>query len=170
MIIMRIITAVCAVPIFTMTTKPSELMEALMQIKVPFVFSFILVTAMRFTPMVQDIWDRIVDAQKLRRFDIERMNIFSKAVKAYVPMMIPLFLPCYEMRMSYKLLLNVGVSERPQNELLEEGRFGFLSIAFEALISGVFAILLIIRFFYMDVVLNLLFTFADRFITLISLY
>ncbi|NIW13946.1 MAG: hypothetical protein GWN31_08445, partial [Candidatus Thorarchaeota archaeon] len=87
MIIMRIITAVCAVPIFTMTTKPSELMEALMQIKVPFVFSFILVTAMRFTPMVQDIWDRIVDAQKLRRFDIERMNIFSKAVKAYVPMM-----------------------------------------------------------------------------------
>lgn len=169
MIIMQIITAVCAVPIFTMTTKPSELMEALTQIKVPFVFSFMLVTAMRFTPMVQGIWDRIVDAQKLRRFDIERMNIFSKAVKAYVPMMVPLILTLLRDANELQIAIESrGFGASTKRTTIEEVRFGLLSIAFTALIFGVFAILLIIRFFYMDVILNLFFMFANRVITRIS--
>lgn len=169
LIIMRIITAICAVPIFTMTTKPSELMEALTQIKVPFVFSFMLVTAMRFTPMVQGIWDRIVDAQKLRRFDIGQMNIFTRAVKAYVPMMIPLILTLLRDANELQIAIESrGFGASTKRTTIEEVRFGLVSISFVVLISGLFTTLLFIRFFYLNLVLHTLFTWVNRFIKLLT--
>lgn len=169
MIVMRIITAICAVPIFTMTTKPSELMEALTQIKIPFVFSFMLVTAMRFTPMVQGIWERIVDAQKLRRFDIERMNIFTKAFKAYVPMMVPLILTLLRDANELQIAIESrGFGASVKRTTIEEVRFELLSIIFVAIIIGLFTLLMVLRFFYLDSILSILFTFVNNILTRIS--
>jgi energy-coupling factor transport system permease protein len=90
-LVIRIVTAVCAIPLVTMTTSPSKLMESLTKLKIPFSYTFMLVTAMKFTPTVQEIWRSIIDAQKIRGFDFDKMNIFKK-LGAYIPILIPLIL------------------------------------------------------------------------------
>jgi energy-coupling factor transport system permease protein len=92
MIVIRVITAVCALPLLIMTTSPSKLLDGLSKVKVPFSFAFMLVTAIRFVPMVDATWSRIVEAQKLRAFNIDKMNFIKKAISAYIPITTPLVL------------------------------------------------------------------------------
>jgi energy-coupling factor transport system permease protein len=124
LISLKIITAVVAIPVFVMTTSPSKLMETLVRLRAPVSFAFALVSGMRFTPLVLDTWRRIVDAQKLRAFDIEAMNIVKRAFKAYVPIATPLILIL--LRRAYDLQIAIesrGFGAPKQRTFLEDIRF-----------------------------------------------
>lgn len=157
MIVVRIITAVLAIPIFTMTTKPIDLMESLAKLRIPFVYSFMLVTAMRFTPMVQNTWDQIVNAQKLRKFDIDKMNIFSKVIKAYVPMLVPLLLIL--LRDANQLQIAIESRAFGSSKVrtpIAQSNFQLRDLLFLTVTIGLFTSLLIGNLFYTHFIWDLL--------------
>ena len=81
-----------SIPILTMTTPISQLMAGLAAIRVPYKFNFAFGMAMRFVPLVQETFDDIRAAQRLRAHDVDKMNLLDKIRKGYVPLMVPLFL------------------------------------------------------------------------------
>lgn len=88
----RVLVATSSLPLFVMTTPTSAIMTAMGKLRVPQTATFMLVSALSFTSLLFEMWDSIVDAQKLRAFDIDAMNFVKRAVKAYIPIITPLIL------------------------------------------------------------------------------
>jgi energy-coupling factor transport system permease protein len=88
----RILVATSSLPLFVMTTSTSSIMSAMNKLRVPHNATFMFVSALSFTTLLFEMWGSIVDAQKLRAFDIDSMNIFKRAIKAYIPIITPLIL------------------------------------------------------------------------------
>jgi len=88
----RILVATSSLPLFVMTTSTSEIMTAMGKLRVPHVLTFMFVSALSFTNLIFEMWSSIVDAQKLRAFDIDSMNVVQRAFKAYIPIITPLIL------------------------------------------------------------------------------
>lgn len=88
----KVLSVATAIPILTMTTPISPLMAALAALRLPYKFIFVFGTAMRLTPLVEEVFGEIRDAQRLRGHNIKRMNLVRKATKGYFPIFIPLLL------------------------------------------------------------------------------
>jgi len=88
----RVLAATSSLPLFVMTTPASAIMTALGKLRVPRTATFMFVSALSFTTLIFEMWDSILEAQKLRAFDIDRMNIIERAIKAYIPIITPLIL------------------------------------------------------------------------------
>lgn len=88
----RILVATSSLPLFVMTTPASAIMTAMGKLRIPQTVTFMFVSALSFTTLLFEMWSSIVDAQKLRAFDIDSMNFVKRAVKAYVPIITPLIL------------------------------------------------------------------------------
>jgi len=92
MMTLKVLSIVTIIPIIMWTSPLSKFMAALSKIKVPYMFVFILSTAFRFMPLIDTTFSEIVDSQKLRGHDIDSMDIFTKIMKGYVPIAVPLSL------------------------------------------------------------------------------
>lgn len=88
----KLLAVASAIPILVMTTPVSPFMAALAALKLPFKFIFVFGTAMRLVPLVQEVFDEIREAQRLRGHNITRMNLWKKITKGYLPIFIPLLL------------------------------------------------------------------------------
>jgi energy-coupling factor transport system permease protein len=88
----KIMAVAAAIPILVMTTPVSPFMAALAALKLPYKFVFVFGTAMRLTPLVQEVYDEIREAQRLRGHNIAKMNFWHKITKGYGPIFIPLLL------------------------------------------------------------------------------
>ena len=88
----RILSVVCTVPVLTTTTPISQILRGLAKARVPYKFNFILSTALRFTPLIYSVYFEIVDAQKLRAHDIDKMGYVEKIRKAFIPVVTPMVL------------------------------------------------------------------------------
>lgn len=105
-IALRVISVVMVVPIYTMTSPMDRITASLAKVKVPQKMIFMFMTAMRFVPLVQESWDSIIEAQKIRGFDIEKANILTKLRKAYVPIITPLLLLMFRRAMDLEVAIN----------------------------------------------------------------
>jgi energy-coupling factor transport system permease protein len=88
----RILIATSSLPLFVMTTPVSAIMTTMDRLRVPKTATFMFVSALSFTTLLFEMWNSIVEAQKLRAFDIDSMNFVKRAVKAYIPITTPLIL------------------------------------------------------------------------------
>jgi energy-coupling factor transport system permease protein len=88
----RILVATSSLPLFVMTTPTSAIMTAMDKLRIPQTVTFMFVSALSFTTLLFEMWSSIVDAQKLRAFDIDAMNLVKRAVRAYIPIITPLIL------------------------------------------------------------------------------
>ncbi len=88
----KILTVVIAAIIFVMTTSITKMSALAHNLRLPYSFSFTLLAGLRFAPLIFKSFSDIKDAQKLRAFDIDRMNMIVRAFKAYVPILTPLIL------------------------------------------------------------------------------
>ncbi|MGQ4913502.1 MAG: energy-coupling factor transporter transmembrane component T family protein [Candidatus Asgardarchaeia archaeon] len=89
---LKIIAIVASVPVLTLTTPTSKLIVALAKIRLPYSLIFVLATAMRFTPLIIATYSEIIDAQKIRGHDIDKMGIIEKMRKAFIPIVTPMFI------------------------------------------------------------------------------
>lgn len=88
----KILVVVIAAIVFVMTTSITKMSALAHSLRLPYSFSFTLLAGLRFAPLIFKSFSDIKDAQKLRAFDIDRMNIIVRAFKAYVPILTPLIL------------------------------------------------------------------------------
>jgi len=106
LIMLRVISVVMVVPIFTMTSPMNKISGSLAKMKVPQKIIFMFITAMRFVPLVQESMDNIIEAQKTRGFDIDAANMFQKLRRAYVPIITPLLLLMFRRAMDLEVAIN----------------------------------------------------------------
>ncbi|TFG04720.1 energy-coupling factor transporter transmembrane protein EcfT, partial [Candidatus Thorarchaeota archaeon] len=131
----RIMVVLSVIPIFTMTTSMSRLNAALAKMRVPQKVIFMFITAMRFVPLVQESWDAIIDAQKIRGFDIDKANFFQKIRRAYIPIITPLILLMFRRAMDMEVAINArAFGAKKERTYIEDISFkridyvGFLAV------------------------------------------
>lgn len=100
--VVRILCLITGTSLFTYTTSPIDLTDAierllspLKKIKVPVhEFAMMMTIALRFIPTLIEETDKIMCAQKARGADMETGSIFKKA-RALIPVLIPLFVSSF---------------------------------------------------------------------------
>lgn len=145
----RILAVVAVIPIFTMTTSMSRLNAALSKIRVPQKIIFMLVTAMRFVPLVQDSWKSIIDAQKIRGFDIDKASFFQKIRRAYIPLITPLILLMFRRAMDLEVAINArAFGAKKTRTYVEDISFKRVDYAGFAAVVATFGFVMYIRAYY----------------------
>lgn len=76
---------------FFLTTSPEDLMQSMIQLKVPYEYALTFNMSMRFVPTLMRELQIIIDAQKSRGLELEKGNVFQK-VKKYIPILTPLII------------------------------------------------------------------------------
>src|SRR5690606_30721232 len=71
------------------TTPIDDFVAAMRQARVPHVMIFIVMTALRFIPTMQQRADQVLDAQRARGAHIDNGGTLRR-IKAFVPVMVPL--------------------------------------------------------------------------------
>lgn len=86
----RMLAVIVSFMVFLTTTRTQDILNALVEkAKIPYDFSFMVLTAIRFIPTFLNELNQISDAQKARAFVVESWNPVKK-VKAYLPLAVPL--------------------------------------------------------------------------------
>ena len=88
MMIVRVFTALVAFTILMSTTSPQEIMQALVKMKISYVYAYPLVITFRFIPIIFTEMKNIYDAQRSRGLELEKGNIIEKSRKL-IPIIIP---------------------------------------------------------------------------------
>jgi len=147
MLSVRILAAASSLPLFVMTTPVSAIMTALSRLRVPHTATFMFVSALSFTSLIFEMWSSIIDAQKLRAFDIDSMGVITKARKAYVPIVTPLILLLFRKANDFQIALETkGFGAPVEPTPIEELAFRRADYLWLALFVAVFSACLIIRF------------------------
>ncbi|WP_243354744.1 energy-coupling factor transporter transmembrane component T family protein [Bacillus litorisediminis] len=103
-LIFRIYTMVVLTSLFTATTPLDDFIQLLNAMRLPQPLTFIVVTGIRFIPTMQKKVNQVYDAQKARGAKLAGNGFFSQ-IKAFIPVMIPLFVD--SIRMSEKLAISM---------------------------------------------------------------
>ena len=143
----RVLVATSSLPLFVMTTSASAIMTAMGKLRVPHVATFMFVSALSFTTLLFEMWGSIVEAQKLRAFDIDRMNFIKRAVKAYVPIITTLILLLFRKANDFQIAMETkgfGAPIEPTEiEMLTSRPADYLWLAF---IVSVFVLCTILKY------------------------
>jgi energy-coupling factor transport system permease protein len=90
--VLRLLVIMIVAPLMVMTTPLPEFMVALVKLKVPYRFAFIMTTALSLLPSIQNHASIIQQAQLCRGItDFETKNLFTK-LKAMAGLLVPLIL------------------------------------------------------------------------------
>jgi energy-coupling factor transport system permease protein len=143
----RVLVATSSLPLFVMTTPASAIMTAMDKLRVPHTITFMFVSALSFTTLLFEMWTSIVDAQKLRAFDIDSMNLIKRAVKAYVPIITPLILLLFRKANDFQIAMETkgfGAPVKPTEiETLTARPADYLWLAF---VMSIFVLCTVLKF------------------------
>jgi len=143
----RILVATSSLPLFVMTTSTSEIMTAMGKLHVPQTLTFMFVSALSFTNLIFEMWNSIVDAQKLRAFDIDAMNIFQRAFKAYIPIITPLILLLFRKANDFQIAMETkGFGAPIEPTEIETLSARWIDYLWLALIIAVFVTCTVLKF------------------------
>lgn len=143
----KILVVVIAAIIFVMTTSITKMSALAQSLRLPYSFSFTLLAGLRFAPLIFKSFSDIKDAQKLRAFDIDRMNIIVRAFKAYVPILTPLILNLLRRGMELQISIEsrgYGATKNPTR--LEELSMRVSDYSMLVTIIAVFAVSLYLNY------------------------
>ncbi len=106
LIALRVVSVVTVIPIFTMTSSIAHITASFAKIRVPQKMAFMFMTAFRFVPLVQESMDSIIEAQKIRGFDLDQAGYVDKVRRAYIPIITPLLLLMFRRAMDLEVAIN----------------------------------------------------------------
>ncbi len=96
----RLIGFLASFSIFFLTTTPEELGMTFTKLRVPYMYSFALISAIRFTPVLAEELQAIMDAQRARGLELDKGGPITR-IKKYIPVLVPLIVNV--LRRSYEL-------------------------------------------------------------------
>lgn len=148
--IMRVCFLVISASILTFTTSPVAITDGIEALLKPLAkigfpaheFAMMMSIALRFIPTFADETEIIIKAQKSRGADFESRNLF-KAIKSYVPVLIPLFVGAFksadDMATAMEARCYRGGEGRTKYKLLKFGNADLIVL----ILTFAFALLLI---------------------------
>lgn len=96
----RLIAFLASFSIFFLTTTPEELGMTLTKLRVPYTYTFAFISAIRFTPVLAEELQTIMDAQRARGLELDKGGPLAK-IRKYIPILVPLIVNV--LRRSYEL-------------------------------------------------------------------
>ena len=139
LVFMRVLAVVFTLPILTMTTPMTKLAATLAKMKVPYQFMMIFVTGIRFVPLVFQTWTGVIQAQKLRGRDIDKMPFWKKA-SVYTSVLTPLLLYLLKLSQTLQIALECRAFGSPiTRSYVEEAKLrvsDYVTIAIIVIVTG----------------------------------
>jgi energy-coupling factor transport system permease protein len=89
--VLRLFIMVISLSIVTLTTPLEGFFGLLTFLKAPFELAFALATGIRFVPTLENEIHTILDAQKVRGVELEKIS-FVRGIKAQISLMIPMII------------------------------------------------------------------------------
>lgn len=86
----RLLTLVCIMPIFVMTTTIGETALGLVKLGMNYKYAYMTTTALNLIPSLQDEARVVMDAQKMRGFTVFETGKFMEKLRAYSTLVVPL--------------------------------------------------------------------------------
>lgn len=142
-LMLRILIMVLASSALIYCTPLNDFLQMLQKMAMPYQLAFVLTTAIRFIPTMEQKTEAILEAQRVRGAQIGRGKIFQR-IQTYVPLMIPMMVVALRISDSLAVgMLNRGYGARVRTTLLKEIKMNsidYLLIGFSLLIlaAGVF--------------------------------
>lgn len=143
----RVLVAMTAVPVFVTTTSPSKIISMCRQVGVPNRFAFVFVSALTFTDLIFEMWNSIIDAQKLRAFDIGSMGLIEKLRRGMIPVITPLVLLLFRRGDELEIAMEgkgFGAPIKPTE--MDPLHFGWRDAVAAVIILGVLSVMLVLKF------------------------
>ena len=111
----RMYALLLTIPLVISTTDMNKLTLGLIKLNVPYKITFVISTALRFAPLLMEEVRSIIDAQKLRGLDIDKMNLIKRA-SVYSKVAVPLIIGALNKSMQLEIALQAkafsGSSDR----------------------------------------------------------
>lgn len=144
----RLIALLASFSIFFLTTTPEELGMTLTKLKIPYSYTFAFISAIRFTPVLAEELQTIMDAQRARGLELDKGGPLTR-IRKYIPILVPLIVNV--LRRSYELAEAMEVKcfgASKKRTFLKELKMrpkDFISLA---VITLFFGSAIYLRFFY----------------------
>jgi energy-coupling factor transport system permease protein len=113
---LKILSVVASAVLFSLTTDIDELSSALRALRVPAELSFLLLSAMRFVPLVQETWTDLLNAYRLRGYDVDELGVVSRIRYLYPRTLSSLILVLFGLGLNLEIAIRLrgfGASKRP---------------------------------------------------------
>jgi len=97
---LRFLAFLASFSLFFLTTMPDEVGNVLTFLRLPYNYSFAIVAAIRFTPVIADEIQQIIDAQRSRGLEYEKGSLIKRLKNLtyiFVPLLISIIRRSYEM-------------------------------------------------------------------------
>ena len=101
--VLRLYIMVFSFIVVILTTSPRDLILSLTKLKVPYSLAFTIATAFRWVPTLDGYRQMVTEAQKSRAYVGLEAKGFREKIKAWLPLLIPLFLLSFEKAESMSL-------------------------------------------------------------------
>jgi len=113
---LKILCVITSAMLLALTSDVDDLSYALMKLQIPRDMSFVLLTGMRFVPLVQQTWNDLLDAQRLRGHDIDELGIITRIRYLYPRVLGSLILILFRLGLSLEITVRTrgfGATKRP---------------------------------------------------------
>jgi energy-coupling factor transport system permease protein len=121
-VISRTLALILILPVVVLTTEPNTLVVGLVRLRVPYTGAFVLSSALRFLPLVLGEAAALIEAQRLRGVDLEKLGLWARG-HAYARVAVPLVLGALIKSQQLEVVLQSkafsGSAERTYLESLE---------------------------------------------------
>ncbi|MCX8187085.1 MAG: energy-coupling factor transporter transmembrane protein EcfT [Nitrososphaeria archaeon] len=144
----RLIAFLASFSIFFLTTTPEELGMTLTKLRVPYTYTFAFISAIRFTPILAEELQTIMDAQRARGLELDRGGPLAR-IRKYIPVLVPLIVNI--LRRSYELAEAMEVKcfgASKKRTFLKELKMTPKDLAVLVIIAVFFGSAIYLRFFY----------------------
>jgi energy-coupling factor transport system permease protein len=136
--VLRLVVIMIVAPLMVMTTPLPDLMLALVKLKVPYRFAFIMTTALSLLPSIQNRAGVIQQAQLCRGITYDTAGKFFVKLQASVSLLIPLILGTFRDSQTLEIAMSSRAFGAPiKRTFLLESHFGvadYLVIIFSVLL------------------------------------
>lgn len=138
-IILKTLTMILVLPLGIFTSDINQIVIGLVRLRVPYKIVFIISSTLSFFPQLFANVQAIIEAQRLRGLDLEKMNLFSR-LQVYATVAVPLILNAMNQSQMLEVVLqSKAFSGSSRRTYLQDTRLSNL----DKIIMMAFAVLLV---------------------------
>jgi energy-coupling factor transport system permease protein len=145
-VILKTLTMILVLPLGIFTSDINQIVIGLVRLNIPYKIVFIISSTLSFFPQLFASVQAILEAQKLRGLDLDKMNIFSR-FKVYATVAVPLILNAMNQSQMLEVVLqSKAFSGSSKRTYLQETKLTTLDITLIGIFIGLFLLAIILYF------------------------
>ncbi|MCX8188312.1 MAG: energy-coupling factor transporter transmembrane protein EcfT [Nitrososphaeria archaeon] len=146
--VFKIVTPITAFLVYISVTKPYDIVQSFIKLRLPYKVASIVSIALRFLPVTFTETKTIIEAQAARGLDLSKGNILVR-LKKYTAIFIPLIVRMLKMNVELAMSLEARCfGAYNKRTFINEMKMRKEDLAFLVMIISAFIILILLRYLY----------------------